>query len=200
MYLFSTDRSSITFELEGIHPPSPDLPNQKIYHEGMRFTVRLSAFKAGATGQINRILKLIRSEWPEAHPSWPRSSAQPVPSPPLFTSPFARPSSPMMESLRSSWGYDCQTVNLLLLPPLVRYWITLPPYLLELASQVLTCGERFTGVTLLLHVITLLFNVDELLILLISLITTVEILLNCFEASMVKRGAGIVEREWSAQR
>lgn len=44
-------------------------------------------------------------------------------------------------------------------------------------------------------VITLLFNVDELLILLISLITTVEILLNCFEASMVKRGAGIVERE-----
>lgn len=117
MYLFSTDRSSITFELEGIHPPSPDLPNQKIYHEGMRFTVRLSAFKAGATGQINRILKLIRSEWPEAHPSWPRSSAQPVPSPPLFTSPFARPSSPMMESLRSSWGYDCQTVNLLLPPP-----------------------------------------------------------------------------------
>lgn len=112
--------------------------------------LRLSAFKVGATGQINRILKLIRSEWPEAHPSWPAPSLS-LPPTPLYNplSPTAtggytisRWFYPMMESLRSSWGYDCQTLNLLPppSPPLVRYWITLPPHLLELTSQVLTCG------------------------------------------------------------
>ena len=110
------------------------------------------AFKVDATAQINRILKLIRSEWPEAHPScqrnytgWPRFSFHPPPpTVVLVQSPYRRSPPPvippflMMESLRSFWGYDCQTLRPL---PLVRYWIT-PFRLLKLTNKIVTYGDR----------------------------------------------------------
>lgn len=68
---------------------------------------------------------------------------------------------PMMESLRSSWGYDCQTLKPL---PLVRYWIT-PPHLLELTRKVVTYEYRSKRPRVLYFLFTwlmlLIFHIDK---------------------------------------